>query len=87
MLKCIIICIVFKFCLFQYIMFLYQMLLPLFFFTVLVGFYGTSDWEAAQIDMIVDCMEDTIHHMFAFFFSHDTDEAKVTNVNLEMQFA
>ena len=35
---------------------------------------GTNDWESAQCDMIVDCVEDLIRPLFDMVFLEDKVE-------------
>ena len=41
------------------------------------GLYGSTTWESAEVDMVIDCMEDTIKPVMGFFFCKD--EAKKVN--------
>ena len=36
--------------------------------------YGSNDWEGAQIDMVVDCLEDTIKPMVTMHHNKDESE-------------
>ena len=49
----------------------------------IAGYYGANDWEAAQIDMVVDGMEDIIKPVLAMLFNK-SDEEKVTVVNADI---
>ena len=33
-----------------------------------LGLMGSSDWEAAKINMVVDCVTDFVKPMFAYFY-------------------
>ena len=45
---------------------------------------GQSDVEQAQVDMIVDCMEDIAKPMMSIF--HEPDETKKVSVLLVLEF-
>ena len=47
------------------------------------GYYGANDWESAEIDMVVDCMEDTIKPVFTMFFNKNDEEKAEQKRKLE----
>ena len=49
-------------------------------FRMLLGLYGSNEWEGAQIDMIVDCMEDMIKPVGPMI----TNKNEVEKVNTEV---
>ena len=49
---------------------------------IFAGYYGANDWEAAQVDMIMDCMDDIIKPILPMMFNKNEAE-KVTVGNAE----
>ena len=43
---------------------------------------GKTDWEQAKVDMVIDCIEDTLRPLFQLFYA-ESDEAKV-NIQVEI---